>query len=87
MNAYLIQEDGDYRVWLADTMAAALEQHLADYRIERENDGEEWNDEQLTFYQDSIVQSCQYLGPVAEVRPTNEEIDLRTAMIEIDNCE
>ena len=87
MNAYLIQEDGDWRVWLAETMAEALEQHLADHRIEIENDGGKWSDDELEHYQSSILQSCQYVGPVAEVRLTNDEIELRETLIEIDNCE
>ena len=63
MNAYLITEDGDSRVWIATTMTSALE--LAWIAYVDEQDPDDLDDNERQIYEQDILQGCALLGEVA----------------------
>lgn len=76
MNAYLVDEDGEHRVWVAETMVAALDQAWRAYWREmlselQESDRSNEADERQ-HWEAQIVRSCHLVGPVGIVAPEDE---------------
>lgn len=69
MNIYLVQEDGEARCWQAYTMTEALALARSAYIEERrEDEGDAMNlSEELTFYEDSILESCALIGELVNI--------------------
>lgn len=66
MNAYLILDESGHKVWIAETMFEALEQHWRAYLAELIGDGEQDDTEEQDrdYYELEILQSCSLVGEV-----------------------
>lgn len=65
MNAYLVREDGEVKIWIATTMASALE--LAwDRYVEEQLDPDDHGSvvDEREQYEQEILQSCELIGEV-----------------------
>ena len=63
MNIYMITEDGEQKLWKAETMEAAMKLAENAYIEEGGLDGSE--EEERVHYRESLIESCTLIGKLA----------------------
>ena len=65
MNAYLVIEDGEVKIWIAETMAKALQIAWDVHAKELEEyESDSTPEEDRAEYEQDILQSCELMGEV-----------------------